>query len=46
MRVHEAPNVTRNLEKAAQELEAVIGETDLDTVLAHKDLMDRARMAR
>ena len=40
MRVHEEPNVTRNLDRAAREVEAAIGEIDRAAVLDHKDLMD------
>ena len=39
-RVHEEPNVTRNLEVAAGEIEAAIHEIDRAAMLDHKDLMD------
>ena len=41
MRVREEPNVTRNLERAAQETEAAIHEIDHAAVLDRKDMMDR-----
>jgi hypothetical protein len=44
MRVHEEPNVTRNLDRASQEVEAAIGEIDRAAVLDRKDLMDRPRI--
>ena len=44
MRVHEEPNVTRNLDRAAHEVEAAIGEIDRAAVLDHKDLMDHPRI--
>jgi len=40
-RVREEPNVTRNLEAAAREMEAAIKEIDNAAVLERKDLMDR-----
>jgi hypothetical protein len=40
-RVREEPNVTRNLEAAAVEIEAAIGEIDRAAVLDRKDLLDR-----
>ena len=39
-RVHEEPNVTRNLEAAAREMEAAIREVDRASVLDRKDLVD------
>lgn len=49
-RVREEPNVSRNLEAAAREMEAAIKEIDNAAVLDRKDLMDRppidARLAR
>ena len=44
MRVHEEPNVTRNLDRAAHEVEAAIGEIDRAAVLDRKDLMDHPRI--
>jgi hypothetical protein len=40
-RVREEPNVTRNLEAAAREMEAAIKEIDNAAVLDRKDLLDR-----
>jgi len=40
-RVREEPNVTRNLEAAAREMEAAIKEIDTASVLDRKDLVDR-----
>jgi hypothetical protein len=40
-RVREEPNVTRNLEAAAREMEAAIGEIDRASVLDRRDLVDR-----
>jgi hypothetical protein len=40
-RVKEEPNVTRNLEAAAREIELAIKEIDNAAVLDRKDLMDR-----
>jgi hypothetical protein len=40
-RVREEPNVTRNLEAAAREMEAAIKEIDNAAVLDRKDLMER-----
>jgi hypothetical protein len=40
-RVREEPNVTRNLEAAAREIEAAIHEIDNAAVLDRKDLMDQ-----
>src|ERR1700691_2973410 len=39
-RVKEEPNVTRNLEACAREIEAAIKEIDTAAVLDRKDLMD------
>jgi len=39
-RVREEPNVTRNLEAAAREIEAAIGEIDRAAVLDRRDLND------
>jgi hypothetical protein len=41
MRVHEEPNVARNLVAAEREVEAAIAEIDRASVLDHKDLIDR-----
>src|SRR6202167_3321901 len=40
-RVREEPNVTRNLEAAAREIEAAIAEIDRAAVLDRKDLIDQ-----
>src|SRR3984885_14883802 len=40
-RVREEPNVTRNLEAAAREIESAIGEIDRASVLDRKDLVER-----
>src|ERR1700733_3214034 len=49
-RVREEPNVTRNLEAAAVEIEAAIKEIDRAAVIDRKDLVDKppidARLAR
>jgi hypothetical protein len=44
MRVREEPNVTRNLNRAAEEVEAAIHEIDRAAVLDAKDLEDHPRI--
>jgi hypothetical protein len=44
LRVREEPNVTRNFEKAAVELEAAIHEIDTAAVIDRKDLEDHPRI--
>ena len=44
MRVHDEPNVTRNLDRAAEEVEAAIHEIDHAAVLDAKDLEDHPRI--
>jgi hypothetical protein len=43
-RVHEEPNVMRNLKRCDEEIEAAIHEIDVASVIDHKDLEDHPRI--
>jgi hypothetical protein len=43
-RVHEEPNVMRNLRRCDEEIEAAIHEIDVASVIDHKDLEDHPRI--